>query len=199
MALTGRPAVFIDKDGTLVEDLPYNTNPARIALCARAGEALHALAQAGFALVVVSNQHGIARGWLSEHDLYRMRERIVTLLDAYDVRLDGFYWCPHWPWSCKGHLAFACACRKPAPGLLLRSAAEHALDLSASWMVGDILDDIEAGRRAGCRTVLIDNGNETEWLCSAMRHPHRLATDLGDAARLIALSSAHPLLRGAVK
>lgn len=186
MALKGRPAVFLDKDGTLVDNLPYNTNPAHIALCRGAGEALHALAQQGFALIVVSNQQGIARGWLADHDLSRARERIAILLAAYDVRLDGFYWCPHWPWSCKGRLGFACTCRKPAPGMLLRAAAEHALDLSSSWMVGDILDDIEAGRRAGCRTVLIDNGNETEWRCSPLRHPHRLAPDLMTAARLIA-------------
>lgn len=181
-----RPAIFLDKDGTLVDDLPYNANPARITLCKGAGEALQALARLGYALVVVSNQQGIARGWLSDRDLCRARERIAALLAAYDVRLDGFYWCPHWPWSCKGRLAFACACRKPAPGMLLRAADEHGLALAASWMVGDILDDIEAGRRAGCRTVLIDNGNETEWRCSPLRRPHRLAPDLLSAAQMIA-------------
>ena len=189
MALTGRPcrpAVFLDKDGTLIDDLSYNADPARITLCRGAGEALQELAKLGYALVVVSNQQGIARGWLSDRDLCRIRERIAVLLAAYDVRLDGFYWCPHWPWSCMGRLAFACDCRKPAPGMLLRAASEHGLSTKASWMVGDILDDIEAGRRAGCRTVLIDNGNETEWRCSPLRRPHRLATDLPGAARMIA-------------
>ncbi len=185
-----RSAVFIDKDGTLIDNLPYNTDPTRIRLSDGAGEALHALMQLGLALVVVSNQQGIARGWLSERDLHAARERIALLLSACEVRLDDFYWCPHWPWSCRGRLAFACSCRKPAPGMLLRAAAKHGLDLSSSWMVGDILDDVEAGRRAGCRTVLIDNGNETEWQCGPLRHPHRLVPDLRTAADVIAAEIA---------
>ncbi len=186
MSPCGRPAVFLDKDGTLIDNLPYNTDPARIRLSIGAGEALYALCQLGFALVVVSNQHGIALGRLCDSDLCAARDRIALLLAAHHVRLDGFYWCPHWPWSCYGRLAFACTCRKPAPGMLLRAAADHALDLRSSWMVGDILDDVEAGRRAGCRTVLIDNGNETEWQCGPLRHPHRLAPDLRAVANLIA-------------
>ena len=187
-----RPAVFLDKDGTLVDNLPYNADPARIALCRGAGDALLALAQQGYALVVVSNQQGIARGRLSEQDLHAARERIARLLAAHQVKLDGFYWCPHWPWSCKGSLAFACDCRKPAPGLLLHAAAELVLDLSSSWMVGDILDDIEAGRRAGCHTILLDNGNETEWRCNPLRRPHRLAPDLATAAGLITAAGRLP-------
>ncbi len=191
-ARKGRPAVFLDKDGTLIDDLPYNANPARITLCEGAGDALQALARRGYALVVVSNQQGIARGWLSDRDLCRARDRIAALLAAHDVRLDGFYWCPHWPWSCKGRLAFACDCRKPAPGMLVRAASEHGLALTASWMVGDILDDIEAGRRAGCRTVLIDNGNEGEWRCNPLRRPHRLAPDLVSAAQMITAIDCAP-------
>ena len=189
MALNRRPAVFIDKDGTLVDNLPYNRDPARISLCSGAGEALHMLAQLGHALVVVSNQQGIACGRLGERDLREACDRIAVLLAAHQVRLDGFYWCPHWPWSCRGRLAFACACRKPAPGMLLRAADELGLDLQASWMVGDILDDVEAGRRAGCRTLLIDNGNETEWCCGPLRRPHRLVPDMMAAAAVIATTS----------
>ncbi len=196
MAVSSRPAVFIDKDGTLIDDLPYNTDPARITLTDDAGTALQLLAARGYALVVVSNQQGIARGWLRDADLRIARERIAQLLDDYAVRLTGFYWCPHDAWSCRGRLAWACACRKPAPGMLLQAAADLALDLGSSWMVGDILDDVEAGRRAGCRTVLIDNGNETEWRCTVQRQPHRIAANLGIAARLIDTSST-PLPRDA--
>ena len=78
-----------------------------------------------------------------------------------------------------------CACRKPAPGLLERAAREHGVSLSDSWLIGDILDDIEAGRRAGCRTVLLDNGNETEWQLTPERVPHHVARDLAEAAALI--------------
>ncbi len=189
MAVIGRPAVFIDKDGTLIDDLPYNTDPARITLTAGAGAALQRLAAHGYALVVVSNQQGIARGWLCDADLHLARDRIAQLLDAYRVTLAGFYWCPHDAWSCRGRLAWACACRKPAPGMLLQAAADLALDLGSSWMIGDILDDVEAGRRAGCRTVLIDNGNETEWHCTVQRQPHRIAANLGIAARMIATAA----------
>ena len=78
-----------------------------------------------------------------------------------------------------------CDCRKPAPGMILRLAAEHGVDPSRSWMVGDILDDIQAGRGAGCRTILIDSGNETRWILSPDREPHYRASDLADAARHI--------------
>ena len=81
--------------------------------------------------------------------------------------------------------AVACACRKPEPGLILSAAREHGIDLEHSWFVGDILDDVEAGRRAGCRTVLIDNGNETEWKRSPLRWPDLVAADMAEAARLI--------------
>jgi histidinol-phosphate phosphatase family protein len=94
------------------------------------------------------------------------------------VPMDGFYYCPHAPHA-------GCNCRKPAPGLLERAAREHGVSLEASWVVGDILDDIEAGRRAGCRTVLLDNGNETEWQITPERVPHHIAHDLGEAAALI--------------
>ncbi len=188
MAVTrsGARAVFIDKDGTLIDDVPHNADPDRIRLSDGAGEALHALRAQGFLLIVVSNQPGIARGLIPEAAMADVRRRIDELLAPHGVQLDGFYYCPHWPHGRLSCLAFACGCRKPRPGLLLAAAAEHGIDAGRSWMVGDILDDVEAGRRAGCRTLLIDNGNETEWLLGPMRRPHRLARDLRHAARLVA-------------
>lgn len=178
-------AVFLDKDGTLVENLPYNADPERIRLAHGAGVALRQLRQAGFRLFLVSNQSGIARGLIAEDAMAGVRERIAQLLRPDDVALDGFYYCPHWPHGRVAHLAHVCDCRKPAPGMLLRAAREHDVALGDSWMVGDILDDVEAGRRAGCRTVLIDNGNETEWMDGPLRRPHWRARDLRQAARLI--------------
>jgi histidinol phosphatase-like enzyme len=93
----------------------------------------------------------------------------------------------------------ACECRKPEPGLILRAAREHAIEPARSWFVGDILDDVEAGRRAGCRTVLIENGNETIWKPGLMRRPHLVAADLAQAARLIlAADAATATVRAAV-
>jgi histidinol phosphatase-like enzyme len=96
--------------------------------------------------------------------------------------LDGFYYCPHAPDA-------GCDCRKPAPGMLERAAREHGVDLRASWMIGDILDDVEAGRRAGCRTILLDNGNETEWRDGEQRCPDYVARDLAQAAAIIAAAA----------
>lgn len=179
-------AAFLDKDGTLIDDLPYNVDPDRIRLATGAGPALRALQALGFRLIVVSNQAGIALGRIPEAAMPVVHQRLASLLGAEDVQLDGFYYCPHSPHGRIAHHAFACACRKPQPGLLLRAAAEHGIDTGASWMIGDILDDVEAGRRAGCRTILINNGNETEWVLGPMRRPHRLARDLPQAAQLIA-------------
>ncbi len=171
-------AVFLDKDGTLVENVPYNADPAKIRLAAGAGEALRAMQAAGYRIFVVSNQSGVARGYFPERALAGVLKRLRELLVAQGVELAGFYYCPHHPEG-------GCACRKPAPGLILRAAHEHEVDLKRSWLVGDILDDVEAGRRAGCRTVLIDNGNETEWRDGAERKPDFKVADLPGAARVI--------------
>ena len=169
-----RRAVFIDKDGTLVENVPHNVDPARIVLAPGAREAVAAFAESGYRVVVVSNQPGVALGRFGERDLKRVEQRLRELLPA----LDGFYWCPHAPDA-------GCGCRKPAAGLLQRAAREHGIDLAQSWMVGDILDDIEAGRRAGCRSVLLDNGNETEWWMSPQRVPDHVARHLAQACALV--------------
>src|SRR5919204_2436876 len=180
------PAVFLDKDGTLVEDMPYNVDPGRIRLAPGAAEGLRLLHRAGYRLFVVSNQSGVARGYFREQALAAVAERLRHLLAEWAVPLAGFYYCPHHPEGVVEEHAVACACRKPAPGLILRAALEHGLDLARSWLVGDILDDVEAGRRAGCRTILIDSGHETEWVLRPDRVPHRIASDLLDAAQLIA-------------
>jgi D,D-heptose 1,7-bisphosphate phosphatase len=182
---TAMRAVFLDKDGTLVENIPYNADPARVVLCAGVPEGLLLLQRCGYALIVISNQPGIAKGYFSEQDLYQLERCLVRLLREHGVDLRGFYYCPHDPSGTVQRYATLCTCRKPMPGLLLQAAHEHGIDCSASWMVGDILNDIEAGRRAGCKTVLIDNGNETEWDCSAMRSPDMFVDSFFAAAKAI--------------
>jgi D,D-heptose 1,7-bisphosphate phosphatase len=183
-------AVFLDKDGTLVEDVPYNVNPDRILLTEGATEALQQLSEAGYLLIVISNQSGVARGFFPESALDAVTLRLQMLLQPFDVSFSGFYYCPHYPDGVVESYAIACQCRKPQPGLLLRAAQEHAIDLSQSWMVGDILHDVAAGRAAGCRTILIDNGNETEWELSPARIPHFQVAHLAEAANIIL---AHPM------
>ena len=186
MKATHLKAVFLDKDGTLVDDVPHNVEPERIVLCGGAGPALRLLARLGYRLFVVTNQPGIAFGHVAAAAMEVVSGRLRDLLLREQLALDGFYFCPHHPEGTVTPWAAACHCRKPLPGLLLKAAYDYGIDLRASWMVGDILHDVEAGNRAGCRTILIDNGNETEWRLGPRRVPTRMAPDLYTAAVLIA-------------
>jgi len=149
-----RPAIFLDKDHTLIPDIPYNVDPERITLTPGAGEALCRLQNAGYALVVVSNQSGVARSLFPFSALAGVEEKVRQLLANYGVKLDGFFVCPHHPEGNHRDYAIDCSCRKPLPGLLYRAARSLELDLTHSWMVGDIWSDMAAGRGAGCRTIL---------------------------------------------
>lgn len=190
MSTPARPAVFLDKDGTLIENVPYNVDPAKLRLTAHAPQALRMLDGAGYALVVVTNQPGIALGHFDRHAWARLRQALIqrVQLEA-GVLLDDVLACPHAPASRQQP---SCLCRKPSPGLLRQAAARHQIDLGESWMVGDILDDVEAGRRAGCRCLLMDVGNETEWRRSPLREPEHQVRDLLEAARWILAKSAVP-------
>ena len=153
-------AVFLDRDGTLVYPRHYPSRPEELLLYEGIGPELCKLQQAGFQLVVITNQAGIARGYFTEADLQRMHEHLTRELAQWGVWLDGIYYCPHHPAGVVPGLAIHCKCRKPQPGMLLKAAADLDLDLQRSWFVGDILDDIEAGNRAGCRGILVDLGTE---------------------------------------
>jgi histidinol-phosphate phosphatase family protein len=176
-------AVFIDKDGTLVENVPYNVDPAQVRFTPGAVEGLRLLAGRGFRLIVVTNQPGLAYGMFTRAQLTQLQLALSEMLRREGVELSGFFACPHAPGPA-GPVP-ACLCRKPAPGLLRQAARVHDVDLQHSWMVGDILDDVEAGRRAGCRTVLLDVGNETVWRMSPLRTPHERCPDLLAAAHAI--------------
>jgi len=184
MALT--PAVFLDKDGTVLADVPYNADPARMAYAPGAREGLRLLGTLDVPLIVISNQPGVALGYFPPRALAGVDARLRSLFRAAGARLAGFYWCPHHPQGRLAAYAGPCACRKPQPGLLLRAAREHGIDLGRSWFIGDILDDVEAGNRAGCRTVLLDTGSETEWRAGPWRTPWARAADLLQAARQVA-------------
>jgi len=185
--------VFLDKDGTLVENIPYNVDPACMHLAPGAERALPMLADAGFRFAVITNQPGVALGHFAESALADVHARLREMLHAIGVALAGFYYCPHHPDGVIPAYAVRCDCRKPAPGLVLCAARELDADPRRSWLIGDILDDIEAGNRAGCRTVLLDNGNETEWVLDAQRHPGHIARDLLGAATII-VGTSRPAL-----
>jgi D-glycero-D-manno-heptose 1,7-bisphosphate phosphatase len=178
-------SIFLDKDGTLVENVPDNVDPDKIQLCSGAIAGLQRLYAAGYELYVITNQSGVAQGLFPEAALTAVEARLRQLLGNAGIALHGFYYCPHHPNGNVSTYAIACDCRKPQPGLIYRAATEHTIDLTQSWFIGDILHDVEAGRVAGCRTILIDNGNETEWQLSPQRLPHHMVRDLDEAARII--------------
>lgn len=188
-----QPAVFLDKDGTLIENIPYNVDPSKLRLTAHAAQALQLLDEAGYALVVVTNQPGIALGYFDRRAWAQLRQALIRLIrHEAGVTLQDVLACPHAPASRLQFSTPSCLCRKPSPGLLRQAAARHHLDLSESWMVGDILDDVEAGRRAGCRSLLMDVGNETEWRRSPLREPEHRVRDLLEAAHWITAASTPP-------
>jgi histidinol-phosphate phosphatase family protein len=186
-----KPAVFFDKDGTLIVNEPYNVDPALIRLNEGALEAAARVAAAGFELVIVSNQSGVARGMFPVAALADVERRVTELLAEGAVRLAGFYYCPHHPQGVVREFAYECSCRKPRPGMLQRAAEELRLDLARSWMIGDILDDVEAGQRAGCRTILLNNGGETLWERGPERAPTHTVATLLDAAEIIVAAAQH--------
>ncbi|MGE3855771.1 MAG: D-glycero-alpha-D-manno-heptose-1,7-bisphosphate 7-phosphatase [Dehalococcoidia bacterium] len=177
--------VFMDKDGTLVENVPYNADPAQIRLAPNARRAIMRLVREDYAIVIVTNQSGIAKGMFPESAMRAVEDRICELFAPMGARLAGFYYCPHHPDGSVSDLAIECDCRKPAAGLITRAAEELGIDPGESWMVGDTLDDVEAGNRAGCRTILVDNGNETEWRVDGKRWPSVVVNDLDRAAAVI--------------
>lgn len=152
-------AVFFDKDGTLIRDLPYNVNPNLIELNQGAAELVQTVKTAGFRIFVVSNQSGVARGLFDEADLSAVWAKLNELCA---VEFDGFYFCPHHESGSVERYKIRCECRKPAAGMLLAAARDHNLDLARSWMIGDVAKDAAAGRAAGCRTILFDNGENQE-------------------------------------
>ncbi len=176
-------AIFLDKDGTIIENVPYNVDPALLKLTPSAIEGLRLLQARGFLLVIVTNQSGLARRLFDRLQLNQALAALRAMLADGGVHIQDVFVCPHAP--APSPLAPGCLCRKPAPGLLLQAAAVHQIDLRRSWMIGDILNDVEAGRRAGCRTVLMDVGNETEWRLTPIRRPDIQAPDLLEAARAI--------------
>ncbi len=183
-----RPAVFLDKDGTLIDNVPYSTDPARVTLLPGVLLGAVALAVAGYRLIIVSNQPGVALGLFGRDALDSVEARMRELFEAVGVEIDGFYWCPHKP---KTRGEGGCGCRKPEPGLLLDAARAHRVDLARSWMIGDILDDVEAGHRAGCRSILVDRGNETCWLGGEHRMPDAVVERFDDAVRVILDAEEH--------
>ncbi len=153
-----RRAVFLDRDGTINVEKDYLHRVEDFEFIARAPEAIARLNDAGFVVLVVSNQAGIARGYFEPEAVEVLHAHLQTELAHFDAHIDAFYYCPHHPTEGQGKYLQDCDCRKGRPGLLLQAAEEHGIDLPQSFMIGDKASDIEAGVAAGCTPLLVLTG-----------------------------------------
>ncbi|MDD2407968.1 MAG: D-glycero-beta-D-manno-heptose 1,7-bisphosphate 7-phosphatase [Tepidiphilus sp.] len=153
--MNGKPAVFLDRDGVINEDRGYVHRWEDFSFLPGAIEALRQLQQKGYLLVVITNQSAVARGLCTEADVLALHERMRAFLRERGIELAGIYHCPHHPQGSVSDYAIACACRKPEPGMILRAAQAHGIDLSRSLLVGDKLSDLEAGRAAGIPSLYL--------------------------------------------
>jgi len=182
-APTTRAAIFLDRDGVIMEDVHYLRSPAQLNILPGAARALRRL-QDYFYIIVVTNQSAIARGLLTEDDLIEIHSELVHRLAAEDAILDALYWCPHLPEAVVPAYKADCECRKPKPGMLLRAQRDWDIDIAHSFIVGDTPRDIEAGHAAGVNAVLI-----SEPVAGATGDALH-ASDLAQAAELI-LTQTH--------
>ncbi|VTR93122.1 -heptose -bisphosphate phosphatase : D,D-heptose 1,7-bisphosphate phosphatase OS=Geobacter metallireducens (strain GS-15 / ATCC 53774 / DSM 7210) GN=gmhB PE=3 SV=1: Hydrolase_6: Hydrolase_like [Gemmata massiliana] len=157
-----REAVFLDRDGTLIEEVNHLSSPDQVRLIPGAAEAVRRLNDAGVLVIVITNQSGVARGYFPESRLSAVHDRVSELLAAHGAKVDAYYYCPHHPTEGIGAYRVTCTCRKPKPGMLLTAARDFDIDLARSWMVGDKVCDSGAGDAAGCRSVLVRTGHGRE-------------------------------------
>ena len=157
-----RAAVFLDRDGTINEEVGYLDRPEKLRLVPGAAEAIRLINESGMKAVVVTNQSGVARGIFDEAFVDEVHAQLREMLREERASLDGFYFCPHHPTEGRGKYLLNCDCRKPAPGLLLRAVEELSLDPEHSYMIGDTLKDIEAASRIGVQGILVRTGYGAE-------------------------------------
>ncbi|MEQ1894981.1 MAG: HAD family hydrolase [Planctomycetota bacterium] len=184
-----RPAVFLDRDGTLVDELGFLARAEDLRLLPGAAAAVGRLNERGLAVIVVTNQSGIARGLFGERELAEVHARLGQELARAGARLDDVLYCPHHPSEGAPPWRRHCECRKPAPGLVLEAARRHELGLAESWMIGDSLRDLECGARAGLAgSILVRTGKgaeELQGLSASERARTLVADDVGAAVELL--------------
>jgi D-glycero-D-manno-heptose 1,7-bisphosphate phosphatase len=184
--LTLHRAIFLDRDGTLNEDLGYTHEVARLKMLPGVVAGLTQLAALGFRLVIVTNQSGVARGRFSEEDMRRFNAALCGRLADAGIEIAAVYHSPYHPTEGVGPYRRDSECRKPRPGMFLSAARDLALDLPASFAIGDKISDVAAGRAAGCHTILVQTGRAGQGEPELSAQPNAVARDLEHAAQLIA-------------
>lgn len=184
-----RPAVFIDRDGTISEEVGYVNHPSRFRLFPYASEAIRTLNERGWLAVVITNQAGVPRGYFSEELIESVHDQLKRDLEAASAQLDAIYYCAHHPSVGEPPYRVDCDCRKPKTGLIDRAAKDFEIDLAASWMVGDRYGDVELARNAGLRSAFVLSGygrGEWEYQRFSWKHQPDLVSDnLLEAIKLI--------------
>jgi D-glycero-D-manno-heptose 1,7-bisphosphate phosphatase len=160
--MRGTPALFLDRDGVVIQEVNYLADVGQVRLIPGTAEAVARANRLGIPVVIVTNQAGVARGLFPEERVHEVHDHLLSLLSPWEARIDRFYHCPHHPTAGLGIYRTACECRKPRPGLLVRAAADLGLDLGHSCLVGDKVSDLEAGAAVGCGTVLVRTGHGNE-------------------------------------
>ena len=187
-----RRAVFMDRDGTISEEVGYVNHPARYRVFPYSAEAVRLLNEAGWLAILVTNQAGVARGYFTEDLINAVHDVLKLELKGRGARLDAIYYCAHHPTVGDAPYRFDCDCRKPKPGLIHRAAAEFDIDLGRSWMIGDRYSDIELARNASVRSAFVMSGygrGEWEYQRAAWKHePDLVAEDLLEAVKKIVMS-----------
>jgi len=190
-----RPAIFLDRDGTLIEERGYPSHPDQVRLLPGVAESVERLRRAGFVCVVITNQSGVGRGLLTESQMHAVNKEMIRQLKEAGTDIDGLYFCTFAPLG-NDKTVIEYHDRKPGPGMLLRAAREMNLDLTASWIIGDSVSDILAGRNAGCvGQILLRSGHDTSEATNFLGKDILLMDDLGEAAEFI-LSNRDPNVLG---
>lgn len=176
-------AVFLDRDGTINEEVGYLDSIEKLRVLPEAFEAVRLINQAGLKTVVITNQSGIGRGYFDEGFVGRVHEEMRHLFHKEGTVIDGFYYCPHHPTEGMGQYRQVCSCRKPEPGLLLKAAEDLDIDLSKSYMIGDTPKDVEVGQRAGAKGILVRTGHGKVADLGSTCCPDYIARDILGAVR----------------
>ena len=187
-----KAAFFLDRDGVIIEEVHYLSDPSQVRLLEGSAGAIARLNRLAIPVVVVTNQAGVAHGYFPEARIAEVHRRVDELLRAEGAHVDRYCYCPHHPSASREQYRVRCSCRKPQPGMLLAAAKQLSLDLSRSYLVGDKLSDIEAGVRAGCQAILVRTGYGANLLQSLGRLAPPGANVAADLAE--AVESRLPLL-----
>ncbi|HLP16510.1 MAG TPA: D-glycero-beta-D-manno-heptose 1,7-bisphosphate 7-phosphatase [Bacteroidota bacterium] len=178
-------AVFLDRDGTINVDVDYLSSPDELRFIPRSVEAIRSLNEAGIRVFVITNQSGIARGYLTETEMHAVHDAMNAQLKRQGAWIDGFFYCPHHPSAAVEQYKMKCSCRKPAPGMLIEAAARHTIDLASSFVIGDKAIDVQTGRAVGATCIQVATGYGTAEKDAGAQWRDHYTNDLYEAVLIV--------------